>query len=87
MSVSVMEIPSKSWFQLLRQAAENTDNGLAPAGQLLEQRAVPFAPRAFRRVHRHNAGADLARDDDSVLWKQLRRCQFLRARKRLILRL
>ena len=38
---------------------------------------------ALRRVHRHNAGADLARDDDCVLWKQLRCCQFLRARKRL----
>ena len=55
----------------------------APAGQLLEQRAVPFAPGPFRGVHRHNAGADLARDDDCVLWKQLRRCRFLRARKRL----
>ena len=34
---------------MLRQAAENTDDGLAPAGQLLEQRAVPFAPRALLR--------------------------------------
>ena len=43
------------------------------AGELLQQRTVPLAPSALRRVHRHDAAADFAGDQDDVRREVVRR--------------